>query len=26
MSEGLECFGGLGYMENSKIPGIQRDA
>ena len=26
ISEGLECFGGLGYMENSKIPVIYRDA
>jgi alkylation response protein AidB-like acyl-CoA dehydrogenase len=25
ISEGLECFGGIGYMENSKIPGIYRD-
>jgi len=22
VSEGLECFGGLGYMENSNIPVI----
>jgi alkylation response protein AidB-like acyl-CoA dehydrogenase len=20
VSEGLECFGGMGYMENSRIP------
>ena len=26
VSEGLECFGGLGYMENSGIPVILRDA
>ena len=26
ISEGLECFGGMGYMENSKIPIILRDA
>ena len=26
ISEGLECFGGLGYMENSGIPRILRDA
>jgi alkylation response protein AidB-like acyl-CoA dehydrogenase len=25
-SEGLECFGGLGYMENSGLPRILRDA
>ena len=25
VSEGLECFGGLGYMENSGIPTIYRD-
>lgn len=25
-SEGLESFGGLGYMENSRIPQILRDA
>jgi alkylation response protein AidB-like acyl-CoA dehydrogenase len=26
VSEGVECFGGLGYMENSNIPIILRDA
>ena len=26
ISEGLECFGGLGYMENSGLPRILRDA
>ena len=26
VSEGLESFGGLGYMENSRIPQILRDA
>jgi alkylation response protein AidB-like acyl-CoA dehydrogenase len=26
VSEGLECFGGLGYMENSGLPRILRDA
>ena len=26
VSEGLESFGGLGYMENSRIPVILRDA
>lgn len=26
VSEGLECFGGLGYMENTGIPKILRDA
>ena len=25
-SEGLECFGAMGYMENSGIPVILRDA
>ena len=25
VSEGLECFGGLGYMENSYLPQILRD-
>lgn len=25
ISEGLECFGGMGYIENSKIPVIYRD-
>ncbi|CAI2363229.1 unnamed protein product [Moneuplotes crassus] len=25
-SEGLECFGGLGYMENSHLPSIFRDS
>jgi acyl-CoA dehydrogenase len=25
VSEGLECFGGVGYMENSGIPGLLRD-
>jgi alkylation response protein AidB-like acyl-CoA dehydrogenase len=25
-SEGLECFGGVGYMENSGIPTIFRDS
>ena len=25
-SEGLECFGGLGYMENSGLPQMFRDA
>ena len=26
ISEGIESFGGLGYMENSRIPVILRDA
>ena len=26
VNEGLESFGGLGYMENSRIPVILRDA
>jgi alkylation response protein AidB-like acyl-CoA dehydrogenase len=26
VSEGLEAFGGLGYMENSRLPAILRDA
>lgn len=26
ISEGLEMIGGLGYMENSRIPQILRDA
>ena len=26
VSEGLEAFGGVGYMENSNIPHILRDA
>lgn len=26
VSEGLESFGGVGYMENSRIPVILRDA
>ncbi len=26
VSEGVESFGGLGYMENSRIPVILRDA
>ncbi len=26
ISEGLEAFGGLGYMENTRIPVILRDA
>ena len=25
-SEGLEAFGAMGYMENSHLPGILRDA
>ncbi len=25
-SEGVESFGGIGYMENSRIPQILRDA
>ena len=25
VSEGLECFGGVGYMENSGIPWILWD-
>ena len=25
-SEGLECFGAMGYMENSHIPVLFRDA
>lgn len=25
VSEGLESFGGLGYMENSGLPGLERD-
>lgn len=26
VSEGIECIGGVGYMENSHIPGLLRDA
>lgn len=26
ISEGLECFGALGYLEDSNIPRIYRDA
>ena len=26
ISEGLECFGAMGYMEDSHIPRIYRDA
>lgn len=26
VSEGLECFGGIGYMENSHLPHILRDS
>ena len=26
ISEGLECFGGQGYIEDTGIPGILRDA
>ena len=26
VSEGIECFGGLGYLEDSKIPMLLRDA
>ncbi len=26
ISEGIEAFGGLGYMENTRIPVILRDA
>jgi putative acyl-CoA dehydrogenase len=26
ISEGLESFGGIGYMENSGLPRILRDA
>ena len=26
VSEGLECFGGMGYMEDSGLPVILRDA
>ena len=26
ISEGLECFGAMGYMENSHIPVLLRDA
>ena len=26
ISEGLECFGAMGYMEDSHIPKIYRDA
>ena len=26
VSEGLECFGAMGYMENSSIPVYLRDA
>jgi len=26
VSEGLESFGGVGYMENSRIPQLLRDA
>lgn len=25
-SEGLECFGGQGYIEDTGLPGIMRDA
>lgn len=25
VSEGLECFGGIGYLENSGMPRILRD-
>ena len=26
VSEGLECFGGQGYIEDTGLPGILRDA
>ena len=26
ISQGLECFGGQGYMEDTGIPSILRDA
>ena len=26
ISEGLEAFGGVGYMENSRLPVLLRDA
>jgi len=26
VSDGIESFGGLGYMENSRIPVILRDS
>ena len=26
ISEGIECFGAMGYMEDSQIPKIYRDA
>lgn len=26
VSEGLECFGGQGYMEDTGLPGLLRDA
>ena len=26
ISEGLECFGGQGYIEDTGLPGILRDA
>lgn len=25
LSEGIECFGGIGYLENSRIPYLLRD-
>ena len=25
-SEGLECFGGMGYLEDTGLPSILRDA
>ena len=26
VSEGLECFGGQGYIEDTGLPGLLRDA
>ena len=26
ISEGLECFGGQGYIEDTGLPGLLRDA
>ena len=26
ISEGLECFGGQGYIEDTALPGLLRDA
>ena len=25
VSEGLECFGGMGYLEDTGLPGLLRD-